>query len=261
MESPVSRLSSEDAVPPLDARKQAIRDLSDRMAGERSQWIERNAFYYEDECNYMRFLIPEGQSVLELGCGNGHLLADLKPSRGVGLDLSPAMIETAQKSYPDLTFEVGDIEDPEVLARQQGPFDVIILSDTIGYLEDCQTTLEHIYALCKPSTRIVIAYYSKLWEPVLKLGMKMPQVEQNWLSSEDISNLLELTGFDVIRREWRQLLPKRWLGLGPLVNRFLGTLPVVRRACLRTYLVARPVKVMEVDTRKNPGGFCAAVIH
>ena len=82
-------------VPALSPRKARIREMADRLAPERDRWIERNAFYYEQDESYMRFLIPEGLRVLELGCGTGRLLAALKPSRGVGVDLSAPMVETA----------------------------------------------------------------------------------------------------------------------------------------------------------------------
>jgi len=37
------------------------------------------------------------------------------------------------------------------------------------------------------------------------------------------------------------LLPRRLLGIGPLVNRWIGTLPLIRKFCLRNYIVARPL--------------------
>lgn len=97
--------------------------------------------------------------------------------------------------------------------------------------------------MCGPDTKIVIAYFSPLWEPILDvaalLKLRMPQFPQNWLSTEDIASLLELADFEVIQREWRQLIPRHALFLGPLVNRYLAPWPVLRRLCLRNYLVAR----------------------
>jgi len=225
-------------------RKQKIRALFDGLAGEREKWLARNAFFHEDDRNYMRFLIPEGLRVLELGCGTGSVLHALHPSRGVGVDFSGPAIDLARAAHPELEFVVGDIEDPATLEKLGGPFDVIVLSDTVGYLEDCQALLASLHMLCVPETRLVISYYSPLWEPVLwlaeRFGAKMPQPPLNWITSDDFSGLLDLAGFEVIKREWRQLLPKRLFGLGRLINRFLGTLPVFRRLSLRTYIVARP---------------------
>ena len=81
---------------PASPRKLRLRDFSERIAPERHRWIERNAYFYEDDRRYMRFLVPEGSRVLDLGCGIGDLLAALKPSIGVGVDFSPAMLEQAR---------------------------------------------------------------------------------------------------------------------------------------------------------------------
>ncbi|AMN43435.1 glycosyltransferase [Rhodoplanes sp. Z2-YC6860] len=244
------------AAPAMSPRKSRIRDLYERLAPARGEWLARNEYYYADDRAYMRFLVPEKLRVLELGCGNGQLLASLAPSYGLGIDISPAMVGEARKLHPGLNFLVGDIEDPGFLETINEKFDVIILSDTIGYLEDCQTALSHLHRFCLPETRLIVSYYSKIWEPVLKLGewlgLKMPTVEMNWLSSEDMSNLLMLTDFEPIKREWRQLVPKRWLGLGPLINRYIGTLPVIRRMCLRDYVAARSLITARDGNRSNP---------
>lgn len=227
----------------MSARKARIRKLADEQAPHREDWIARNSFFYEEDYRYMRFLIPEGVRVLELGCGTGRLLAELKPCKGVGVDFSRGMVEAARARYPDLEFHVGDIEDIDFISSLGGPFDVIVLSDTLGSLDDCQTAISNLHGLCSPDTRIVIAYYSKLWEPVLSLArlvnLKMPQEEQNILSPADIANFLSLSDFEVVKREWRQLLPRKCLGLGILVNRYLAPFPLIRRACLRHYVVGR----------------------
>jgi SAM-dependent methyltransferase len=228
----------------ISARKERIRELADRLAPEREAWIRRNAYYHEEDYRYLRFLVPEGLRVLDLGCGTGRLLAELKPSEGVGIDSSPRMIEVARREQPHLEFKVGDAEEAAFIDGLGGPFDVIVLSDTIGYLDDCQATLAQLHRLCTADTRIIVCYYSRMWNPVLALaralGQQMPVVELNSLATEDIENMLELAEFEVVKREWRQLLPRRAFGLGSLVNRYVATLPVIRRACLRNYVVARP---------------------
>ncbi|MEJ2726127.1 MAG: class I SAM-dependent methyltransferase, partial [Deltaproteobacteria bacterium] len=67
-------------------KKEEIRKRFDNLAKGRQAWIERNRYYYEDQERYFRFLVDEGLSVLELGCGTGGLLNALKPDRGVGVD-------------------------------------------------------------------------------------------------------------------------------------------------------------------------------
>ena len=226
------------------SRKKRIQAHFDMLSGLRDCWISRNRDFYADDRRYMRFVVPEGSRVLELGCGTGNLLAQLNPSYGVGVDISGRMIDVARDNHPDLNFVVGDTEDEGFVVGLEGPFEYIILSDTIGYLDDIEKVLRVLRKISTPNTRLVVSYYSHLWKPVLalavQLGRKMPQPDVNFLSSSDIKNILYLAGFEVVRTEWRQLIPTRLAGIGTLLNRYLGTLPIIRRLCLRHYIVARP---------------------
>ena len=220
-------------------RKQWILRHADQVADQREDWIDRNRYYYRDDHAYMQFLIQPGQRVLELGCGIGDLLSALNPTYGVGVDLSQRMVEQARSHYPDLHFVQGDIEYPDFLATIEETFDVIVLSDTVGYLDDCAQTLKYLHRFCNRDTRLVIVYYAWFWEPILKFGakfgLKMPTVEMNWISTEDVMGFLHLADFEPVKREWRQIFPKSLFGIGNLLNRFVGTLPLVRRLCLRNY--------------------------
>ena len=206
-------------------KKQAIRDRFDRLALERESWQRRASCYYNDQRRYLRFLIPEGLRVLEIGCGLGDQLAALKPRRGLGIDLSEAMVKEATRRHPELEFLVGD---GEALALDE-TFDVILLADLVGHVLDVEATLKQLRRCCTPRTRIVVAYYNFLWEPALRLlelaGMKMPQEEQNWLSPADIRNLLRLADFEVVKAERRLLMPLGIPILSSIVNRLLAYLP------------------------------------
>ena len=241
----ISHLARPRIVP--SERKNVIRQHADRIAAERDAWVNKNAAYYSEDRRYMRFLISTGSRVLDLGCGTGDLLAALEPSLGVGVDLSPAMIDRAQSKHAHLTFYVGDAEDDAFLATIEGPFDYIILSDTIGLLEDIETALRGLHRLCTPDTRLVIAYYSHIWEPVLwaatRIKMRMPQPPVNFISNTDFVNILDLSDFETVRTEARQLVPRKAFGLGALVNRYIAPLPIINRLCLRTYVVARSLQV------------------
>jgi SAM-dependent methyltransferase len=234
-----------------NVRQEKIRDFFDAIASQRDKWIDKNAYFYREDVKYMRFLIPENSSVVEIGCGTGRLLNSVRPSNGVGVDVSPAMIELAKKNFPQLEFKLGDASDSEFLKSLNGPFDYVVISDTIGLFEDCQETLKALQHLCDKNTRVIIAFYSYHWEPILKLGSilgaKMPRPEQNYLAPPDIANLLYLAGYEDIGWEWRQLMPKRWLGLGPLVNHYIATLPLIRRFSLRNYVIARSVLDNKID--------------
>ena len=235
----------------FNKRKQAIKKQADKTAESRDNWIDRNSFFYKNDHSYMQFLVGEGKRVLELGCGTGQLLNALNPSHGVGVDLSANMVDIAQKNYPNLEFIQGDIENPELIKSLEGAFDYIILSDTLGFLDDCEETFSGLHSLCNSDTRLIISYYSWRWRPILtlgeKIGLKMPSVEMNWLSTEDTTGLLQLADFDTVKREWRQLLPRKLFGFGTIINRFIGTLPLIRRLSLRNYLVARSVRKVGLE--------------
>jgi SAM-dependent methyltransferase len=214
----------------------------DNIASMRLTWKQKNAYYYNEQLKYLRFLIPEGASVLDLGCGPGDLLQGLHPKRGVGVDFSINMIDIAQKRYPEFEFRHEDIEQ---LENRGETFDIILMADVLGHLLDIEQTLKQLHAFCTPETRLVICYYNFLWEPVLKageaLGLKMPQNHQNWLSSEDIGNILMLSNFQVVKSESRLLIPKKIPLLSNFINRFIASLPGFRSLNLCRYIVARPV--------------------
>jgi SAM-dependent methyltransferase len=227
-------------------RKEAIRRLHDELAPERKRWLQRGAFFHSEDLRYLRFWIPQGARVLELGCGIGHVLAALKPSLGVGVDFSAGMIAEARRCYPHLSFVEGDIEDDKLIGSLPGPFDFIVIVDTIGAVDDCQAVFEHLHSLCTRETRLIIAYFSHLWYPALKvtewLRVRMPQPPQNVLSPSDIRALAALANFEPVKSEPRMLMPFRLFGLGRLINRFLAPFPGVRQAGLRHYTVCRSLK-------------------
>ena len=250
-------LKQSDATASLQLSSQRKRDLLHhyQVNGDQlDRWRKFNAAYHEDDTKFMRFLIPPGKRVLELGCGRGDLLAALQPSYGVGIDFGAETIAKANARHPDLHFVLADVEAPDTMVGIEGPFDYIVIADTIGMFEDIDGTLRLVHQLCAPSTRIIISYYSHLWEPILKLAealhLRSKQPEINYIATADFLNLMDLADFEVIREEQRQLLPRRWLGLGPFINRFIAPLPGIRLLCLRTYLVGRPVRFVRSVVKK-----------
>jgi SAM-dependent methyltransferase len=227
----------------MSPRKEAIRRLQNELAPERKRWLERGAFFHDEDRRCLKFLIPEGARVLELGCGNGHLLAALKPAFGVGVDFSRGMLAEARAAYPHLSFVEGDVEDESLLRSLPGPFDVILIADTLGALDDCQQLFASLHHLCTRQTRLVIAYVSHLWYPAVSLAefakVRAPQPAQNVLAPADIRSLAALADFETVKSEIRMLAPFRLLGLGRLINRFVAPFPFIRQACLRHYTICR----------------------
>jgi len=213
----------------------------DALAPQRDDFRRKNRYYYALLDKQYRYFIPEGKKVLEIGCSTGELLAALKPSYGMGVDISSKMIERAQEKYPTLHFNVGSID--SITTNEK--FDYIILSGLLGELEDIQTFLQSLKRFCTPDTRIIIEYYSYLWQSLLKFaeatGRKIPQREQNWLTFKDIRNFLELAGFETIKQERTTLLPFNIWGISFLFNKYLAKLPFFNALTLDHFIVARPM--------------------
>jgi len=201
----------------------------------------RAAGYYHHRLEEIfRALVQPGRRVLELGCGRGDLLAALKPSVGVGVDFSSAMIEAASKRHPELNLVLADAH--EFGTREK--FDYVILSDLVNDLWDVQRVLDAVASACAPATRIIINTYSRLWELPLAaaqhLGLASPSLGKNWLTREDLANLLYLAGFDMIR-VWQDILfPVRMPLVDSLCNKYLVRISPFRHAALTNFIVARP---------------------
>lgn len=236
-------------------RKLSHRNFSDSVASSRDDWISKNKGFHQADADFLNFLIPAESRVLELGCGTGWLLANLKTSHCTGVDFSEPMIKEASRKHPSLTFVLGDMEDAALVKKlkKNGPFDYIILSDTIGTLDDILLTLNNVRGICSPETRLIVSHYSHVWQPVLKtaemLGMKQSSgPDYNWLSMQNIGMFLDLCGFETIKGEQRQLIPKSLFGLGDFVNRWIAPLPFLRALCVRNYTVARLAKARRKKT-------------
>jgi ubiquinone/menaquinone biosynthesis C-methylase UbiE len=229
------------------ADKASLVEYFNRQAPERDRWKRKNRYYHESIERLCRFHVPPGSSVLEIGCGTGDLLNALEPTRGVGVDISPAMVKIAAKKYPHLTFIAGDAE----ALPLSGKFDYVILSDVVGFLPDVQRAFEQLRNVTHQRTRVIITCFNYLWEPVLrwgeKLRMKMPQPEQNWLNLTDLENLLVLADYEVIRRKYKLLLPKKVPLLSPLCNKILCNLPIFWKMSLVQLLVAKEIGVPRSD--------------
>jgi SAM-dependent methyltransferase len=188
-----------------------------------------------------RFLVPPGARVLEVGCGTGDLLAALEPAVGVGIDFSAEMVRQAAERHPSLRFLEADAHG---IAGLGETFDVVILSDLINDAWDVQRLLEAIRPLTHRRTRVILNFYNRFWELPLalaqKLGLARPVLYQNWLTVEDVKNLLHLAGFQPIRTWSEVLLPIPAPLLAPFCNRFLVKLWPFRHLALANFVAARP---------------------
>lgn len=117
---------------------------------------KRLAFYHQVRERLVRLAI-QPTDVLDVGCGSGHLLVEVKnifpAARLQGVDFSPESIRVARRLNPALEFNVMSIFDVEQLHRQ---FDLILCTEVIEHLEEADRAVEKLVAVCRPGGTIVI---------------------------------------------------------------------------------------------------------
>ncbi len=206
-------------------------------------WIRyRNSHSYywntiTDYCNY--FIHPE-DSVLEIGCGTGDLIGKVAGSHKTGIDYCPELISQAKTLFPETGFVVMRAEEISLPTK----YDVIILSNLIGVLDDIEHVFLQLHKVSHQRTRIIVTYHSNLWEPLIKIaewiGLKRRMPAQNWLSSKDIINLLSLAGFETYRHNRSMLIPFNIPFISKFINRFVSRLPLIQVLSLNQFVFARP---------------------
>ena len=86
------------------------------------------------------------RSVLEVGCGEGHVTAALARfypgARVLGTDFSPAIVDVARRTYPVLEFQVCSIYD----AASLGAWDLVVACEVLEHLDDPARALRALNA-------------------------------------------------------------------------------------------------------------------
>ena len=81
-----------------------------KVALKMRHWQGWGGYYHRRLNEIYARMIPQGARVLEIGCGNGDLLASLKPAVGTGVDISSEMVALAKDLHPELNF-INESED------------------------------------------------------------------------------------------------------------------------------------------------------
>jgi SAM-dependent methyltransferase len=222
--------------------KGQVRAHYDRLAFARDRWYRRNAAYHGYLERALRSVVPAGRSVLELGCATGNLLAALSPARGVGVDLSPAMVDLARRKHPGLSFLVQDAESLEL----DQAFDVVVASDLVGELLDVAAMLERVQAHCHEESLLILTFHNPALEGLLRMaqraGLTMPPARQNWIGPRDLGDLLELNDFSLVSERSGLHLAALMPRLSSLGDSVLSRTPGLRYANVVNLVIARPVR-------------------
>jgi SAM-dependent methyltransferase len=206
-----------------------------------------NAYYWNEITQYIRYFAHEDSSVLEIGCGSGDLLIGIPACRKVGIDFSEVFIEWAKDKHSDANIEFIVMDANEISLNEQ--FDLIIISNLIGYVDDIQHVLNEVKKCCHPNTKVIVQYYNSIWEPLIKLaeilGLKKPSLLQNWLGIKDINNLLYISGFEVYRNTKRMLCPVYIPLFSFILNNYLAKFIFFKFFGLNIYSFAKPTAVTD----------------
>ena len=102
----------------------------------------------------VELLAPQAdETILDLGCGTGHLTAQLAQSSShvVGLDPSETMLEAARAHYPDLDLRAGDARTFQFAER----FDAVFTNAVLHWIPDPQAVADNVFAHLKSGGRFV----------------------------------------------------------------------------------------------------------
>jgi SAM-dependent methyltransferase len=199
----------------------------------------RAALCYRDMlAHYYNLLIPPSAAVLEVGCGPGDLLKRLRTKNRTGIDLSERQIRLAKDKIPKGNFYVQAGED---LCLPTQSFDYIVISETINFAADVQRLLAKLQPVSHEGTRLIVNLHSALWRPAIwaatMVGLRNRHPESSWLSKNDVTALLRLSGWEPIRYEPRILWPIELFGVEKFLNRFIA--PILSPLCLSLFTIAR----------------------
>lgn len=81
-------------------------------------------------------------------------------------------------------------------------FKGVIFDNVIDEVPDLQNYFTSINKQLTNNTSILVSYHNPLWEPILilasHLGIRRKKSIQNWIDSDDLKNILELSGYNNI---------------------------------------------------------------
>ena len=123
-------------------------------AWDAPEYQESHSYIWQYGASLVEMLDPQpGERVLDLGCGTGHLAAEIARAgcEVIGIDNSPDMVRIAKENFPDLAFHHADARD---FHFSEG-FDAVFSNAALHWIKEAEQVLDSIAGCLKPGGRIV----------------------------------------------------------------------------------------------------------
>ena len=192
----------------------------------------------EERLRLLRAAVPAGRRVLMAPVPDLGLLRGLDPEVGFAVVPSAGAAAVTAAGLVPLAAPLADLDPGE-----HGELDVIISDGLLNEVPDVYAALDDLRRRCSPRTRVVVSLLNRAWRPVLALTHRRgggDTARYNWLPPDEVVNLLEQTGFEVVSSQSAVVLPFRIPVVSRVVNRWLAPLPLIRHLGAVTQIVARP---------------------
>ena len=225
--------------------------MADRW--DSSLYDDRHSFVWKQSVDLIEMLAPKpGERVLDLGCGTGHLTAQIA-ARGaevVGIDSSVSMVAQARQNFPKLRFQLADARD----FRFDVPFDAVFSNAALHWVPEAGRVAECMARALKPAGRLVLEMGVRGNIALVREGVEAVLGEAGYPARHDwyfpslgeYSTVLERHGFEVLEAQtfprWNRLEhPERglreWLEM--FGGAYLERVPADRRETLVNAIEAR----------------------
>lgn len=137
---------------------------------------EADAYEYEVNFPSILSLLPDNfENFLDLGCGSGEftdLITDThKPKESVGLDVSPTMVQIAKAKYPNIEFDVQDLES-RFDDKYINHFNLIICKLVLMFVDDLENVARECYKVLTPDGSLIISVPNPVYWTVYYLQNK-----------------------------------------------------------------------------------------
>lgn len=121
------------------------------------------------------------------------------------------------------------------------PTHVLMLSLT-DEMSDIYNELTNLRTDLNSSTRIYVVTMSRMWSWMRNRIYGLPRNSNinNWIPPNEITNIFEQTGFEIVHQRSAVLVPFRIPLISQLANRWLSQMPILRHFSLFNIITIRP---------------------